>query len=864
MLAQRVRLGHARRVDLATVLLAGRQRGDLVRLGVAVVVGPDGKLPREVRILRAGVNETENGPYLFDDQAAHDVIEHFKAHGVRIMIDLEHLSLDEECANYDPDPRAWCVLAVRPAEHPEQGAASDLWIVDVDWLDDGVRRLNGRLQPYLSPAFPADEERRVRFIRNIAMTAMPATHGAPALVAASSKGHAMKWTRAMLLSKLSDLLPGKTFTERAIDVMLAAANEEDAGDGGGAPAGKWATVVKTAQAASDALKAVQKVKDPDEAMALAQAAQKSVDEFEKAFAALTGGSSDDAAGEAAVAPPAPAEGDSAEAKALKAKLAAQSKELETLRVSAEKGERLAREIAARQVAADNAERRQLVGEMVRLNAEMPATAWADDRGEVPAEPWCSMPLATLRARVEKLGGQRRTPTGEVRPPVDGVHAVQTSRVNISEFEINRLRATVDREKANAPGAKFRSFEDTLEQYAGIKGQQLAGAEAGNRREQCAQLSRGVQECDVLRTARGGLVQLASVAVVPIAQMGPSSQRAMEEFRLEFNTTLVSLPIPWAEDIGLVLPGGGLRTTFPLAFYAITYREQKAENAPASTAHSKDVTVNKRLFSASATVELAKLRFGDFSVIQTWGQSAATMARDRINMRNRIISNLLTDADGFSGALSGYWGATPDQPTGIDGQPFFSATHKVNPFDPLMKLHGSATWGNYVATAYPLSAAAKNASLTTVKELMLMVPGPDGNELGSSATGMLTPTCLKEQGRLMLTVQDLVLDAMATKNSVSNVMGGGNRNEHFNSGFEQIWAPQLAGTDTTADWYCYSRETIARGLPPWVLAEDPTEEFLSWDENSDHYKNTGFIKIASKLYVGAALLYPHGIRLVKGA
>jgi regulator of sigma E protease len=35
-------------------------------------------------------------------------------------------------------------------------------------------------------------------------------------------------------------------------------------------------------------------------------------------------------------------------------------------------------------------------------------------------------------------------------------------------------------------------------------------------------------------------------------MGPSSQRALEEFRIEFNSTLVSQPIPWAEDLGGVL------------------------------------------------------------------------------------------------------------------------------------------------------------------------------------------------------------------------------------------------------------------------------------------------------------------------
>jgi hypothetical protein len=319
----------------------------------------------------------------------------------------------------------------------------------------------------------------------------------------------------------------------------------------------------------------------------------------------------------------------------------------------------------------------------------------------------------------------------------------------------------------------------------------------------------------------------------------------------------------------VLPGGGLKTTFPLTFYAITYREQKGENPPASNPNSVDVTVNKKLFSAAHTAQLKRITEGDFAYIQAWATSAGVMARDRVNMRNRMIKGLLTDttlegaAISNGGALTGYWGVTQDQATGIDGQPFFSTSHKVNPFDPKMKCHGTATWGNYVATAYPLSQAAGATSLTTVKALMLKVPGPDGNELGSRATGLLNPTSLDERARIMLTVQDLILRGAASVDSVNNSFGA-ITNEHKDSGFEHIWAPQLDGTDETADWYCYSRETIARGLPPWVLAEDASEEVRVWDESSDFYKNSGFIKTGSYVYLNAALLYPHGIRLVKGS
>jgi ClpP class serine protease len=62
------------------------------------------------------------------------------------------------------------------------------------------------------------------------------------------------------------------------------------------------------------------------------------------------------------------------------------------------------------------ERRSLVAQMVVLGRENPATAWEDDSGKVPAEPWASMPMASLRARVAKM---KTTPKSKDAPIVSG-------------------------------------------------------------------------------------------------------------------------------------------------------------------------------------------------------------------------------------------------------------------------------------------------------------------------------------------------------------------------------------------------------------------------------------------------------------
>lgn len=103
----------------------------------------------------------------------------YKAWGVDLAIDLEHQMLDSEIA---PDPtakdaRGWCQLELR--------SDGSLWAVNVKWTDDGRTRLLEKRQRYVSPAFNIDpDSSRITSMVNVAITAIPATHDTPALVAA--------------------------------------------------------------------------------------------------------------------------------------------------------------------------------------------------------------------------------------------------------------------------------------------------------------------------------------------------------------------------------------------------------------------------------------------------------------------------------------------------------------------------------------------------------------------------------------------------------------------------------------------------------------------------------------------------------
>lgn len=67
-------------------------------------------------------------------------------------------------------------------------------------------------------------------------------------------------------------------------------------------------------------------------------------------------------------------------------------------------------------ALESEERRGLVASLVKAGFETPATAWADDKGTVPAEHLAAMSIAGLRDRVAKLTGSRSPAPARVSPP----------------------------------------------------------------------------------------------------------------------------------------------------------------------------------------------------------------------------------------------------------------------------------------------------------------------------------------------------------------------------------------------------------------------------------------------------------------
>lgn len=318
------------------------------------------ELPSEFRIFSAGVNESTKGPTLFDATAAALAMSAYQRWGVDLMIDLEH-------AAFEPDARA-----LRDNATDAMGwfnlelRGGELWAVNVRWTDAGAERVRSRRQRYISPAFRETKQGRVRELLNVALVSMPATLNAQPLIAASI------FAGAARIKKRSYMDPEQ------IKAAIAAVKEGNA------------------EAALTIL--------------------------EEMIAAAAG-----------AAPSAPPEGegleqepDMTEAKELSVALRAFTGLTKATEIAAEfrRLSATVETIKAERDALDLETKRELVGELVTLGAELPATAWeGDPEKRVPVKRLSAEPVADMRKRVAALRAAA-PPPAPIRPPegvtVDGL------------------------------------------------------------------------------------------------------------------------------------------------------------------------------------------------------------------------------------------------------------------------------------------------------------------------------------------------------------------------------------------------------------------------------------------------------------
>jgi phage I-like protein len=133
--------------------------------------------PTEFRIFRAGVNPSDKGDFLFDDEAARMVMEAFAKKGTRLTMDYEHMALSDPpqiapaaCSSWVPEVRG-----------------GELWATQCNWTAKAADLIATRQYTRFSPAFMHEPKTmRVTRILNVALTNLEALDGVRPLVAASA------------------------------------------------------------------------------------------------------------------------------------------------------------------------------------------------------------------------------------------------------------------------------------------------------------------------------------------------------------------------------------------------------------------------------------------------------------------------------------------------------------------------------------------------------------------------------------------------------------------------------------------------------------------------------------------------------
>jgi phage I-like protein len=178
------------------------------------------KAPSSFVIFNAGDNPGDDGPAIFDKQAAELVMSEFKKRGVlRLTIDYDHASIDKNTRPQDRVAAGWFTPGL------DNG---DCRAGNVNWSDAAKNGIERKEWLYISPVFTKDENGRITSLVNLAITNNPATWGARPLIAAS-RGFSMDPNLAMLYACLLAVAGGAepfaSMAQKDADEMLSMAGD---------------------------------------------------------------------------------------------------------------------------------------------------------------------------------------------------------------------------------------------------------------------------------------------------------------------------------------------------------------------------------------------------------------------------------------------------------------------------------------------------------------------------------------------------------------------------------------------------------------------------------------------------------------
>lgn len=305
----------------------------------------------------------------------------------------------------------------------------------------------------------------------------------------------------------------------------------------------------------------------------------------------------------------------------------------------------------------------------------------------------------------------------------------------------------------------------------------------------------------------------------------SSEEAIRKFDERYNALISAAPpSSWAERFISAIDAP--RVTFPLSSFTSGFRETKEESGRYRGMDGKTFDMTVVEYDDGYEAKLFDLLSNVFAW-QRWNEVPAALVMGEARHHASQLAALLEA--GASTACK------------YDDVNFFSASHLCNPNDA-----GSATFSNYQSsTLAPETLANIQAEMVTMASVVKDV---NGKKLQVMPDEIWLPT---EKYQL---VSDKLNQAFLA-NGESNYMAGKIRAVHV---------PEL--TDAN-DWYLVDSKLLTAYTPMIGMKCSMYDAQLGLrylDESSDHFKKTGKIGVSKHVWAGYGLLFPHAIRLIKGA
>lgn len=191
----------------------------------------DTPAPTEFRIFKYGLNRSEKGDFVFDEESAESVMAEYQRHNKPMLLDFNHGTTLEAAT---PE-QAVAAGEFTPQIRGDASGKPELWAVDVKWTDRARAMVQAREYRLFSPFFEHTKGGRITRLINCALTNLPALDGIAPLMAASLnanpyEGKHMEEELKKLKAEVEELraqLSAKTAECSALSAKLSAFEDKD-------------------------------------------------------------------------------------------------------------------------------------------------------------------------------------------------------------------------------------------------------------------------------------------------------------------------------------------------------------------------------------------------------------------------------------------------------------------------------------------------------------------------------------------------------------------------------------------------------------------------------------------------------------